>query len=335
MYKGELLYGVQYSRDRLGRISEKTESLAGETTAYAYTYDMAGRIKEVQRNGTTVAMYTYDANGNRLSYTGIMGVDSADYDRQDRLTRYGATTYSYSASGDLESKTEETDTTSYSYDEFGNLLAVVLPNGNCVEYLIDGRNRRIGKKVNGVLTQGFLYQDPLNPIAELDSNGNLITRFVYGSHLNAPDYMIKGGTTYRIISDQTGSPRLVVNALTGEVAQRIDYDVFGKILLDTNPGFQPFGFAGGLHDPDTGLVRFGYRDYDPDTGRWTAKDPILFRGGDTNLYGYVLGDPVNWVDPSGLQRPVRDPSDIVNAGPLVGGGSRSSVGKSIPSIRTP
>lgn len=264
-----------------------------------------------------------------------MGVDSADYDRQDRLTRYGATTYSYSASGDLESKTEETDTTSYSYDEFGNLLAVVLPNGNCVEYLIDGRNRRIGKKVNGVLTQGFLYQDPLNPIAELDSNGNLITRFVYGSHLNAPDYMIKGGTTYRIISDQTGSPRLVVNALTGEVAQRIDYDVFGKILLDTNPGFQPFGFAGGLHDPDTGLVRFGYRDYDPDTGRWTAKDPILFRGGDTNLYGYVLGDPVNWVDPSGLQRPVRDPSDIVNAGPLVGGGSRSSVGKSIPSIRTP
>lgn len=61
----------------------------------------------------------------------------------------------------------------------------------------------------------------------------------------------------------------------------------------------PFGFAGGLHDRDTGLVRFGYRDYDPDTGRWTAKDPILFAGGDTDLYGYCLNDPVNKIDPDG------------------------------------
>ena len=50
----------------------------------------------------------------------------------------------------------------------------------------------------------------------------------------------------------------------------------------------------------SGLVRFGYRDYDPDTCRWTAKDPIFFAGGDTDLYGYVLNDPVNWVDPLGL-----------------------------------
>ncbi|GBC59939.1 hypothetical protein DENIS_0881 [Desulfonema ishimotonii] len=62
----------------------------------------------------------------------------------------------------------------------------------------------------------------------------------------------------------------------------------------------PFGFAGGLYDADTGLIRFGHRDYDPDTGRWTAKDPILFAGGDTDLYGYCLSDPVNWVDPDGL-----------------------------------
>jgi RHS repeat-associated protein len=44
-------------------------------------------------------------------------------------------------------------------------------------------------------------------------------------------------------------------------------------------------------------VRFGIRDYDPETGRWTAKDPIRFLGGDTNLYGYVLDDPINWIDP--------------------------------------
>ena len=46
--------------------------------------------------------------------------------------------------------------------------------------------------------------------------------------------------------------------------------------------------------------RFGARDYNPAIGRWTAKDPIRFGGGDTNLYGYVPVDPVNMKDPSGL-----------------------------------
>ena len=63
----------------------------------------------------------------------------------------------------------------------------------------------------------------------------------------------------------------------------------------------PFGFAGGLYDPLTKLVHFGYRDYDPYTGKWTAKDPIGFAGGDSNLYGYVLNDPVNLVDLLGLK----------------------------------
>lgn len=47
-------------------------------------------------------------------------------------------------------------------------------------------------------------------------------------------------------------------------------------------------------------MRFGARDYDAKTGRWTAKDPILFSGGDTNLFGYVVNDPINLIDPSGL-----------------------------------
>ncbi len=83
------------------------------------------------------------------------------------------------------------------------------------------------------------------------------------------------------------------------VAQRLDYDEFGMLLLDTNPGFQPFGFAGGLYDLDTGLVHFGARDYDPAQGRWLSRDPAGFSGGDANLYVYVLNDPVNLVDPFG------------------------------------
>lgn len=47
-------------------------------------------------------------------------------------------------------------------------------------------------------------------------------------------------------------------------------------------------------------ILFGFRDYDPDVGRWTAKDPILFLGGSIDLYGYCLNDPLNWIDPFGL-----------------------------------
>lgn len=139
--------------------------------------------------------------------------------------------------------------------------------------------------VNGSVQQGFLYGDQLNPVAELDSNNNIVSQFVYGTKVNVPDYMVKGGVTYKIITDHLGSPRLVVDASTGIIAQRIDYDEFGVITSDTNPGFQPFGFAGGLVDNQTGLTRFGARDYDAYTGRWTSKEPIRFASGDSNIYG--------------------------------------------------
>lgn len=182
---------------------------------------------------------------------------------------------------------------------FGNLRKVTLPDGKIIEYLIDGNDRRTGKKVNGTLVQGFLYEDDLSPVVELDGSNNIVSRFVYGTRVNVPDYMQKGGKTYRIVTDHLGSVRLVVDVSDGSIAQRMDYDEFGRVLNDTNPGFQPFGFAGGMYEKDTGLVRFGARDYDAYPGRWTSKDPIGFGGGDTNLYGYVVGDPINWVDPWG------------------------------------
>ncbi len=114
-----------------------------------------------------------------------------------------------------------------------------------------------------------------------------------------PVAMTRGGATYYLTYDQVGSLRVVADS-AGNMIKRIDYDSFGNIINDTDPSFDmPFGFAGGLHDRDTGLVRFGYRDYDPDIGRWTTKDPILFAGGDTDLFGYCLNNPINFIDPTG------------------------------------
>jgi RHS repeat-associated protein len=146
----------------------------------------------------------------------------------------------------------------------------------------------------------LLYKDGINPVAQLDGSGAVVSLFVYGTKRTVPDYMVRGGNTYRIISDHLGSVRLVVDAATGAISQRMDYDAFGNVTLDTNPGFQPFGFAGGIYDSDTKLTRFGVRDYEAQTGRWTAKDPIRFQGQDVNLYGYVRNDPQNNIDWSGL-----------------------------------
>jgi RHS repeat-associated protein len=152
-----------------------------------------------------------------------------------------------------------------------------------------------------VLVQGLIYAGQLEPVAELDGVGNIVSTFVYASKGHVPDYMVKGGITYRVFSDHLGSVRLVVNTSDGSIAQRIDYDEYGNVTNDTNPGFQPFAFAGGLYDQHTKITRFGARDYDAFTGRWTAKDPILFAGGDLNLYGYVMNDPVNLIDYDGYR----------------------------------
>lgn len=294
------IFSVQFTRDNLGRITQRTETIGGTTDTYAYSYDQRGRLVQVQKDGTTISAYTYDANGNRLSFTGPAGTVAGTYDAQDRMTAYRTTTYAYTANGELQSATTGGQTTTDQYDVLGNLLGVTLPNGTRISYVVDGKNRRVGKKVNGTLAQGFLYQDGLRPLAELDGSGNLVSRFVYGPQTDVPDYLVKGGNTYRIVADPRGSPRLVVNVATGQVVQRLDYDEFGNVLQDTNPGFQPFGFAGGLYDRDTGLVRAGARDFDSRSGRWTTRDPLTFNAGDTNLYAYVQNDPIDLVDPDGL-----------------------------------
>jgi RHS repeat-associated protein len=295
---GSIVFQTSYVRDSLDRITQLTETVLDTTRVLAFSYDSAGRLEEVLRNGSVTATYEYDLNGNRTRLTTPSGIVTGTYDAQDRLTTYGANSYTYGSNGELKTKTDASGTSTYAYDALGNLTAATLPDGTQITYVIDGQNRRVGKRVNGVLVQGFLYQGQLSPVAELDENHQVVSRFIFGTHRNVPDYMVKDGVTYRLIPDQLGSVRLVVNTSDGAVAQRLDYDEYGRVTQNTAPGFQPFGFAGGILDNQTGLVRFGARDYDPGTGRWTAKDPVGFRGGG-NFYSYVAGDPVNLVDQTG------------------------------------
>ena len=124
------------------------------------------------------------------------------------------------------------------------------------------------------LTQGLLYSpEAYGPVAELDENNDLIARFIYAD-AHVPAYMVKNGTTYRLMTDQLGSVVMVVDARAGRWRRSSATDRLARCLTDSNPGFQPFGFAGGIYDTDTGLTHFGAREYDAGLGRWTATDPI-------------------------------------------------------------
>jgi RHS repeat-associated protein len=297
-FQGTIILAIStFTRDSLGRILTKGDWVNGTNTNWQYKYDLAGRLDSVWANGTLSAWYGYDSNGVRISGTGIAGVS---VDASDRETAANGVTYGYNEGGQLISRSSVSGTTRYHYTLRGELISVVLLSGDSISYTLDPAGRRIARSLNGTVTNRWIWDGSTKPLAELDSAGNILTQYVYATHSNVPDYMVRGGVTYRIVTDERGSVRLAVNVANGNVVSSLNYDVWGNITSSTNASFQPFGFAGGLRDDATSLIHFGARDYMPEMGRWTERDPIAFKGGLTNLYGYVGNDPVNWIDPSGL-----------------------------------
>ncbi len=282
-----VLLDMALAYDELGRLTEKRE---GGVT-YTYAYDARGRLARVSRNGTATHVYTYDGNGNRTD-SGITA------DGRDRVVSRAGASYTYTGKGERATKTEGASVTRYGYDGRGHLASAELPGSIRVEYDLDAYGRRVAKRRSGTVENRYLYRSALQPAAEVDAAGNVLTRYVYARGELGPDLMERGGATYALLKDERGSVRFVVDVFSGVVAQALEYDPFGKVVSDTNPGFQPFGFVGAMHDPDTGLVHLGAREYDPETGAFTRRDPSGLEGGE-NQYAYAGGDPVNYWDPDG------------------------------------
>jgi len=299
---GNAVFGYGLTRDLNGRITNKTETVDGAASRFAYTYDNLSRLLTVKLDDALVEEYHYDSNGNRILETNTRrGINSRalSHSIEDHTETAGGITYQYDPDARLAARIEGGARTEYSYATTGELLSVTLPDSRVISYVNDPLGRRIAKKIDGVVVEKYLWSGLTTLLAVYDGNDTLRQRFEYADE-RMPAAMTAGGFTYYLSYDQVGSLRLVTDA-AGIIVQQIDYDTFGNILSDSNPTFTvPFGFAGGLHDRDTSLVRFGHRDYLPEIGKWTAKDPIGFAGGDSNLFGYVQNDPVNLVDPEGL-----------------------------------
>jgi len=267
-----------------GRADAREERVDGAADALTYTYDGAGQLRTVKRGATVVEDHTYDANGNRLG-------DGATYDDRDRLTGRGGRTYTWDADGFL--KTRGADT--FNYSRSGELLSATV-GGTTVTYAYDAYGRRTAAG-----STKYLYGNPANAFqvtATVDGDG-VVTTYFY----DADDRLFaaeRAGERYYIGTDPVGSPRIVVRASDGVTVRKVNYDAYG-VERDVTGSFElPIGYAGGLRDAVTGLVRFGARDYDPVAGRFTAADPTFFRGSAEGLYLYAGNNPITQKDPTGL-----------------------------------
>ncbi len=200
------------------------------------------------------------------------------------------------------------------------LARAVLPDGCELRYRSAPDGRLLAKYVDGRLAERYVWRNALQ-LAAWGMPGGWECRFHYRSRQRTPWAMEYGIPYLRerflLGCDQVGSLKVVANE-RGEVLKTLDYDSFGNVAADSQPGcFIPLGFAGGLADRHTGQVRFGRRDYMPSVGRFTAQDPLGDTGGDHDPYDYCVDDPVGRIDPAGLKD---------TAAPAAGGGILHGIG---------
>jgi RHS repeat-associated protein len=293
---GQALYREQMTFDESGRLTQKIDTWLGDQRNYSYTYDADGQLLSIMLDGDTSEQYGYDANGNRTSRKlETSPLETATYDSQDRIVQQGALNYQFDAAGFLTGRGSDT----FTYSTRGELVQARV-GGQTINYAYDGFGRRVSRADSAGVYQ-YLYGNPDNPFqltAARDPSG-VLSEFYYdeGSRLLA---IQRAGIWYYAASDFLGTPRVIADS-SGSVVKSLAFDGFGRQVSDSNPGFiLPVGFAGGLADMATGLVRFGLRDYDPEAGRWTARDPVLFDGRQSNLYVYASNNPVQLADPLGL-----------------------------------
>jgi RHS repeat-associated protein len=189
-----------------------------------------------------------------------------------------------------------------------------------LEFVHDGQGRRVAKKVSNwsgtaytvAIETRFIY-DGWNLLAEVNAlaTNAPIRTYVWGLDLSGSTQgaggvggllaVNSGTSTYAAAYDGNGNVSALVNAADGTLAARYDYNAFGERVITDGLAalINPFRFSTKYEDPETGLLYYGFRYYNPSTGRWLSRDPIEETGG-LNLYGMVANNPINYWDYLGL-----------------------------------
>jgi RHS repeat-associated protein len=311
----------QLSYDDAGRITGYTDTDLNHDQGF--TYDELGRLTGYT-DPTTQVSYRYDANGNRTQQ--LDGVQSKNFNLEGSSNRLLSITdnnlqalknYSYDAAGHLISD----GSNQFTYDGRGRLVQAANAGLGVEQYLINGLGQRVAKIADMRLKSGrtaqaityFIYDEAGHLMGEYDRSGRPIQETVWLGDM--PVAVLIGNSRYFIYADHINTPRAVSDK-TGKVVWRWDSEAFGTTAANEDPDKDGKIFTfnlrlpGQYYDKGTGLHYNYFRDYDPSIGRYIQSDPIGLAGG-INTYVYVLSNPVNHIDSSGLKWSFYDGLDYV------------------------
>jgi RHS repeat-associated protein len=180
----------------------------------------------------------------------------------------------------------------YAWDAANRLVKISKP-GAVTEFVYDGLSRRVAEKFNGTVIKRWIwFNGDAQPAEERDANNAVTRRFYAGLGEQI------GGTNFYYTVDHLGSVRELTDG-TGAIRARYAYDPYGRRTKVSGDLEANFGYTGYYQHAPSGLSLALYRAYDSRLGRFISRDPIEEAGG-SNLYRMVFNNPINAIDPLGL-----------------------------------
>ena len=313
-----LISRFEYTNDPLGRRTQRldTTGTAGfQPATNSFAYNVRSELTAATFNplGTPItssAAYSYDPIGNRIQ--AVENTVQTDYvsNMLNQYTGINANVPSYDDDGNMLS---DGDSLSMTWD--GENRMITTTNGNTVVVnAYDAHSRRIRKQVSvdGTPAKDIRYfYDAWNLLYEHDllAGGSGSTRYyAWGLDLSQSLqgaggvggllYTQAGTSADAPTYDANGNVTEYVDLATGAVTSRQAYDGFGKTIAQAGTRPAPYAFSTKYEDEETGLLYYGFRDYDPEIGRWPSRD----RFGElmsANLYDYNFNSALFYFDAVG------------------------------------
>lgn len=305
--------GTKSAYDNASRITSITDSTTSAYTWSSLGYDVLDRLNSAVEGSLNIK-WTYDANGNRLSqqYSSSSTFNISSTSNQITSTTGSLVrTYAYDAAGNPTSY----GTSVLAYNDRGRLASDTV--GGTSSTLVYNALGQMIEYTFGSTSTVLVYDEAGHILGEYNPSGTLMREYIWMGDIPVAEIVPSGSSVavYYIHTDQLNAPRKITLPSTNALAWRWDPHPFGEQTPNQNPsGLGTFinnlRFPGQFYTYESGLNHNGFRDYDPQTGKYLESDPIGLGGG-VNTYAYAAGNPVSNKDPLGLLVTIqaRNPAD--------------------------